>query len=86
MCEAKIEKAGSLNNIASVDWNADTKMAVLTYDPKITNPDEILKHIALAGYDSDKFLFQMIHIRNLQDVVNMIVRQKLLLKQNQKAK
>ena len=56
MCEAKIEKAGSLNNIASVDWNADTKMAVLTYDPKITNPDEILKHIALAGYDSDKFL------------------------------
>ena len=56
MCEAKIEKAGSLKNVANVDWNADTKMAVLTYDPKITTQDEILKLIALAGYDSDKFL------------------------------
>lgn len=56
MCEAKIEKAGGLKNIANVDWNADTKIAVLTYDPKITNQDEILKRIALSGYDSDKFL------------------------------
>ncbi len=56
MCKATIEKAGSLKNIASVDWNADTKMAVFAYDPKITTQDEILKRIALAGYDSDKFL------------------------------
>jgi len=56
MCEAKIEKAGSLKNVANVDWNADTKMAVLSYDPKITSQDEILKRIALSGYDSDKFL------------------------------
>jgi copper chaperone CopZ len=56
MCKATIEKAGSLKNIASVHWNADTKMAVLTYDPKITNQDEILKRVALAGYDNDKFL------------------------------
>src|SRR6478735_9054668 len=56
MCETKIEKAGSLKNISNVDWNADTKMAVLNYDPKITNQDEILKRIALAGYDSGKFL------------------------------
>ena len=56
MCKATIEKAGNLKNSASVDWNADTKMAVLTYDSKITNQDEILKRIALSGYDSDKFL------------------------------
>jgi copper chaperone CopZ len=56
MCKATIEKAGSLKNSASVDWNADTKMAILAYDPKITTQDEILKRIALAGYDSDKFL------------------------------
>ncbi|PZX93380.1 MULTISPECIES: DUF3347 domain-containing protein [Flavobacterium] len=56
MCEAKIEKAGSLKNVANVDWNADTKMAVLSYDSKITSQDEILKRIALSGYDSDKFL------------------------------
>ncbi len=56
MCKSTIEKAGSLKNIANVDWNADTKMATLTYDPKITNQDEILKRVALAGYDNDKFL------------------------------
>ena len=56
MCETTIEKAGSLKKIANVDWNKDTKMATLTYDTKKTNQDEILKRIALAGYDSDKFL------------------------------
>lgn len=56
MCETKIEKAGTIKKIASVDWNKDTQMATLTYDAKKTNQDEILKRIALVGYDSDKFL------------------------------
>lgn len=56
MCKATIEKAGNLNKIASVEWNKDTKMATLTYDSGKTNQDEILKRIALAGYDSEKFL------------------------------
>ena len=56
MCEKTIEKAGNLKKIASVDWNKDTKMATLTYDAKKTNQDEILKRVALAGYDSEKFL------------------------------
>lgn len=56
MCEATIEKAGSLDKVATVDWDQDTKMATLTYDAKKTTQDEILKKISLAGYDSDKFL------------------------------
>ncbi|QZK90568.1 DUF3347 domain-containing protein [Flavobacterium sp. CHNK8] len=56
MCETAIEKAGNIKNVATVDWNADTKMATVTYDSKKTNPDEILKRIALSGYDSEKFL------------------------------
>lgn len=56
MCESKIEKAGNLKNVAKVDWNQETGIATLTYDSKKTNQDEILKRIALAGYDSDKFL------------------------------
>lgn len=56
MCKTKIEKAGNIKNVAEVDWNEDTKMATLTYDEKQTNQDEILKRIALVGYDSDKFL------------------------------
>lgn len=56
MCKTTIEKAGNLKKVASVDWNKDTKMATLTYDAKKTNQDEILKRVALAGYDSEKFL------------------------------
>jgi copper chaperone CopZ len=56
MCETKIEKVGSIKNIAKVDWDMDSKIATLTYDESKTNQDEILKRIALAGYDSEKFL------------------------------
>lgn len=56
MCESTIEKAGNVKNLAQVDWNKDTKMATLTYDSKKTGTDEILKRIALVGYDSEKFL------------------------------
>ena len=56
MCQKTIEKAGSLKNVANVNWNIDTKTATIIYDSKKTNLDEILKRIALSGYDSDKFL------------------------------
>ncbi len=55
ICKTTIEKAGNVKKVASVDWNKDTKMATLTYDGDKTNQDEILKRIALAGYDSEKF-------------------------------
>ncbi len=56
MCKTKIETAGTLKKVAKVEWNQDTNMAVLTYDASKTSQDEILKRIALVGYDSDKFL------------------------------
>ncbi|WP_114754346.1 DUF3347 domain-containing protein [Flavobacterium glaciei] len=56
MCKTKIETAGNVKKLAKVDWDKDTKMATLTYDSSKTSQDEILKRIALAGYDSDKFL------------------------------
>ncbi len=55
-CKATIETAGSIKKVAAVAWNENTKMAEITYDSKKTNPDEILKRIALAGYDNEKFL------------------------------
>ncbi|TDD97078.1 heavy-metal-associated domain-containing protein [Flavobacterium cellulosilyticum] len=54
MCKKAIEKSANIKGIATVDWNKDTKMAILTYDSTKTNQSEILKKIALAGYDSEK--------------------------------
>jgi copper chaperone CopZ len=56
MCEKTIETAGNVKKVVKVDWDKDSKLAILTYDSTKTNQDEILKRIALAGYDSDKFL------------------------------
>ncbi len=56
ICKSTIESAANVKDVVQIEWNKDTKMAVLTYDEKQTNQDEILKRIGLAGYDSDKFL------------------------------
>ncbi|WP_415060919.1 DUF3347 domain-containing protein [Flavobacterium sp.] len=56
MCKTTIEKTGNIKKIAKVEWDQDSQLATLTYDAKKTNQDEILKRIALVGYDSDKFL------------------------------
>ncbi|MBC5839656.1 DUF3347 domain-containing protein [Flavobacterium muglaense] len=55
-CKNKIEKAGNIKSIAKVTWDDKTQIATLIYDAKKNNQDEILKRIALVGYDSDKFL------------------------------
>jgi copper chaperone CopZ len=56
MCKSTIEKAGNMKNQANVDWDKETKMATISYDSLKTSKEEILKRIALAGYDSDIFL------------------------------
>lgn len=56
MCEKAIESAANQKKTASLDWNKDTKQAIVTYDESKTSPDEILKRVALAGYDNEKFL------------------------------
>lgn len=56
MCKATIEKAGNRKKVSKVDWNKDTKIATLVYNSKTTSQDEILKRIALVGYDNEKYL------------------------------
>lgn len=55
MCEQKIEGAVPDKKTATVDWNQDTKMATVQYDPAKISKSEILKKIAQAGYDNDEF-------------------------------
>jgi hypothetical protein len=56
ICKSTIEKAGNLKKEATVDWDKDTKMAILKYDSLKTTKSEILKRIALVGYDNEAFL------------------------------
>lgn len=56
MCKSTIEKTGSKQKVAKVVWDKDTKIATISYDTQKTSLNEILKRIALNGYDSDSFL------------------------------
>jgi len=55
MCEQKIEGAVPDKKTATVDWNQDTKMATVHYDPSKISKSEILKKIAQSGYDNEEF-------------------------------
>ncbi|WP_286863129.1 MULTISPECIES: DUF3347 domain-containing protein [Sphingobacterium] len=54
--KAAIEGEGKSGKTARVEWDRETNMATITYDASKTNADEILKRIALAGFDNEKFL------------------------------
>lgn len=56
MCEKTIENAADDKGKAKADWDQETKMAVITYDSQKTTSDEVLKRIAYAGYDNEKYL------------------------------
>ena len=55
VCETNIENAGNSKNIVSLDYDRQSEIAVVTYDSTKTDTDDILKRVALAGYDNEKY-------------------------------
>jgi len=55
ICKARIEKAAKVEGVTKADWNIQTKKLTLTYDAAKVKKDDILKRIAAAGHDTDKF-------------------------------
>lgn len=56
MCEKTIEKAAKVKGVTKADWNVDSKILSLTYNSKKISADAILKKVAYAGYDNEKYL------------------------------
>ena len=54
MCKSRIEKAANQNGINTAQWNVDSKMITVSYDPRKTNAEAIKKRIALVGHDTDE--------------------------------
>jgi copper chaperone CopZ len=54
MCKARIEKAAKVDGVSKAEWNKETKMLALTFDPAKTNTDAIGKKVAAAGHDTEK--------------------------------
>lgn len=56
MCKATIEKAASEKKVSEATWDKDSHKLTLTYDSTKTTADALLKKVAYAGYDNDKYL------------------------------
>lgn len=56
MCKKNIETAANQKGKTKGSWDADTRVLTVIYNSKKTNPEEILKRVAYAGYDNEKFL------------------------------
>lgn len=55
MCKKTIEKAAKEQGASSAEWNVNSKMLLVTYNPSTTSEDKILKGVADAGYDNEQF-------------------------------
>nr|WP_314493843.1 TonB-dependent receptor [uncultured Chryseobacterium sp.] len=54
-CKARIEKAAKSAGANSAEWNAEKQTIILDFDVSQTSADQILKKIADAGHDNEKY-------------------------------
>ncbi|TZF96095.1 TonB-dependent receptor [Chryseobacterium panacisoli] len=54
-CKARIEKASKGAGADTAEWNAEKQTVTLHFDPSKTSSDKILKAIADAGHDNEKY-------------------------------
>lgn len=55
MCKRTIEKAAMAEGVEKAEWNKDTKIFTLLYNPAVTSNEKIQKAIAAVGYDTESF-------------------------------
>jgi len=55
MCKARIEKAAKIDGVKKAEWNQETKILTLVYNPSVVKSDDILLKVAEVGHDTEKF-------------------------------
>ena len=55
MCKTRIEKAAKIDGVNKAEWNQDTQVLTLVYNPSVVKSDDILLKIAEVGHDNEKF-------------------------------
>jgi periplasmic mercuric ion binding protein len=55
MCKARIEKAAKIDGVSKAEWNKNTKILTLAYDPSVVACDDIQKRIVAVGHDTEKY-------------------------------
>jgi len=54
MCKTRIEKAAkSIDGVSKAKWDQKAKEITVTFDPAVTNLEDIEKEIAAVGHDTE---------------------------------
>ena len=54
-CQAAIEKAAKVDGVTKANWDKNTKILTLVYNPSKISNDDIQKKVAAVGYDTEKY-------------------------------
>jgi cation transport ATPase len=55
MCKIRIEKAAKIEGVSKAEWNMQTKMLTLEYNPSMVSCEDVQRKIAAVGHDTEKF-------------------------------
>lgn len=55
LAKIKIDSAAKLPGVEKADWNRDTRLLTLKFDSTKITLDNILKNVAMAGFDNERY-------------------------------
>ena len=55
MCKARIEKTAKVQGVNAANWDLNSKVLTLVYNPSVVSSDAIQKKIAAVGHDTEKY-------------------------------
>lgn len=55
VAKKKIDSAAQLDGVIEANWNEESKLLTIKYDSTKVSLDNILKNVALAGFDNERY-------------------------------
>lgn len=55
LAKQKIDSAAKLPGVVKADWNKETRLLTLKFDTTKISLDNILKSVAMAGFDNERY-------------------------------
>lgn len=55
IAKKKIDSAARLEGVIKADWNKESKLLTIKYDSTKVSIDAILKNVAMAGFDNERY-------------------------------
>lgn len=55
LAKKKIDSAAKIDGVQKADWNMESRLLTLKFDSTKVSLDNILKNIAMAGFDNERY-------------------------------